>query len=234
MTTKPQAQLCGCLLDALPGGELQSLLNHPQLDLVEWRLDVFIARHGVDQTRAWLKVLANPARHPVVVTNRPERHGGFFAGSEDQRLEVLRDAVRQGAEWVDLESDLSREAYAWFRDQRVKTLISHHDFERTPERAILQRVARDLAAKGAGAIKIATLAQETEDALGLLELIPWGRRELGMEVIAFAMGPLGRWSRVASLLLGSPWTYVKFAEQAEAAPGQYTAVELRMLWEMLA
>jgi 3-dehydroquinate dehydratase-1 len=234
MSTKPQAQLCGCLLDAPPGGDLQSLLEHPQLDLVEWRLDAFITRHGVDQTHSWLQLLASPARHPVVVTNRPERHGGFFSGSEEQRLEVLRAAVEQGAEWVDLEEDLSRGAYAWFRNQRVKTLISHHDFERTPERAALQRVAGGLAGGGADAIKIATVAHESEDALRLLELIPWGRRELGIEVIAFAMGPLGRWSRVASLLLGSPWTYVKFPEQPEAAPGQYTPAEMRMLWEQLA
>jgi 3-dehydroquinate dehydratase-1 len=233
MTMKPQATLCGCLLEAA-NGQLPGLLRHPQLDLVEWRVDAFISRHGVERTRQWLEVLSTPERHPVLVTNRAQRHGGFFAGSEDLRLAILRQAVEQGAEWVDLEADVPPKALQWFLNQRAKTMISHHDFSRTPETAALQHLARQQAAQGADAIKIATLARAPEDPLRVLELIPWGHRELGVEVIAFCMGPLGRWSRVASLLLGSPWTYVKFPDQQEAAAGQFTAAEMRALWEMLA
>jgi 3-dehydroquinate dehydratase I len=233
MTTQAQARLCGCLLDAA-NGQLPWLLRHPQLDLVEWRLDAFISRHGLERTRTWLDALSAPDRHPVLVTNRAQRHGGFFAGSEDLRIALLREAVELGADWVDLEEDVPPGVLQWFFSQPARTLISHHDFARTPEPAALQRLARGLATPGAHGIKIATQALAAEDPLRVLELIPWGRRELGVEVIAFGMGPLGRWSRVVSALLGSPWSYVKFPDQPEAAPGQVTAAEMRALWEMLA
>ena len=61
-----------------------------------------------------------------------------------------------------------------------------------------------------------------------------GRDALKVDVVAFCMGPPGRWSRIACLLLGSPWTYVRLVGGAEAAPGQYTALETRALLDMLA
>ena len=54
-----------------------------------------------------------------------------------------------------------------------------------------------------------------------------------MKVLAFAMGPLGRWSRLVSLLLGSPWTYVQLSELSMAAEGQFTAPEMRALLQQL-
>ena len=78
-----------------------------------------------------------------------------------------------------------------------------------------------------------TLADDHQDCLRVLQLIPWGREALQMDVIAFCMGGPGRWSRIACLLLGSPWTYVRLVGSSEAAPGQYTALETRALLEML-
>jgi 3-dehydroquinate dehydratase type I len=90
-----------------------------------------------------------------------------------------------------------------------------------------------MAEKRPHAIKLATSAQTPADNLRVLELIPFGQQQLGVEVLAFCMGPLGRWSRLICLLLGSPWTYVQLPELASAAPGQWTAEEMRRLLEML-
>ena len=69
-------------------------------------------------------------------------------------------------------------------------------------------------------MKIATLAQSGEDNLRVLELIPLAGEEFGIDLIAFCMGPAGKWSRLVSLFLGSPWTYAQFEGQSETAPGQ--------------
>ena len=225
-------KVCGCLLDVEPT-ELPQLLNVSEVDLIEWRLDAFIARRGWVGTRKMLAVLNSVPRRPVLITNRPKRHGGYFVGAEAERLEILEEAVGFGAEWVDLENDVDKQRCERFRERGVRVLISHHDFSQTPETEVLRSRARDLAA-GADCIKIVTTARQHQDCLRVLELIPWGRENLKVDVIAFCMGAPGRWSRVASLLLGSPWTYVRLVDGPEAAPGQYTAAEVRTLLEMLA
>jgi 3-dehydroquinate dehydratase I len=226
-------QLCGCLLEAL-GDELTRHLNDPHMDLIEWRLDAFIHRHGMDQARASLDLLATSTHRPVLATNRPERHGGFFSGTEEARLEVLREAVRKGAEWVDLEEDVAAEVCREFQQHGARLVGSHHDYSQTPDRDRLRHKAEELAAMGADCIKVVTLATVPDDNLRVLELVRFGRSELGVDVIAFCMGPLGRWSRIVCLLLGSPWTYVQLPGQGQAAPGQLTASEIRTLWEIMA
>jgi 3-dehydroquinate dehydratase-1 len=226
-------QLCGCLMEAL-GDELARHLNDPHIDLIEWRLDAFIQRHGVDQARASLDLLSVSPHRPLLATNRPERHGGFFSGTEDARLEILRETVRKGAEWVDLEEDVAEEVCREFQQHGARLVCSHHDYSQTPDRDKLRRKAKQLAAMGADCIKVVTLATAPDDNLRVLELVPFGRDELGVDVIAFCMGPLGRWSRMVCLLLGSPWTYVQLPGQGQAAPGQLTASEIRALWEIMA
>ena len=43
---------------------------------------------------------------PVVLTCRPERQGGHFPGTEEERISVLRAAIDSGVSWIDLESDI--------------------------------------------------------------------------------------------------------------------------------
>jgi 3-dehydroquinate dehydratase I len=224
-------RICGCLLDA-ESRQLPAILQTSEVDLVEWRLDAFIARQGWPETRKLLAVLGSEQRRPVLVTNRPVRHGGFFVGPEAERLAIPANAIEAGAEWVDLEDDLEGDLPERFHALGAKVVVSHHDFSQTPQTAELQTIARRSAA-GADCIKVVTLAGNYQDCLRVLQLISWGRDALQVDVIAFCMGAPGRWSRVACLLLGSPWTYVRLVGSAEAAPGQYTALETRALLDML-
>lgn len=43
---------------------------------------------------------------PVILTCRPERQGGYFPGSEEERIEVLTKAIKSGVSWIDLETDI--------------------------------------------------------------------------------------------------------------------------------
>src|SRR5437016_4617667 len=66
----------------------------------------------------------------VIVTCRPVSEGGRFDGGEDARLQILADAVRLGAEFVDVEwtSDHRRIP----RSERTAMVISSHDFDGMP------------------------------------------------------------------------------------------------------
>ena len=224
----PKSALCGCLTDG-PVEKLKDLLDHPELDLLEWRLDLFLKRYSLKETLDALAMLSALSRHPVVVTNRPKRDGGEFEGPEELRFEILHKAIEAGAEWVDLEDWVAEETVKVFQSQNARILLSHHEFSVTPDRLTLQRFAEAMAKKNPHAIKLAAYACRPEDNLRILEIIPFGQRELGMDVLAFCMGPLGRWSRLVCLLLGSPWTYVQLPGSSPAAEGQFTSKEMRAL-----
>jgi 3-dehydroquinate dehydratase I len=233
-TMKTKYSLCGCLVD-VSAEQIVRFLDHPGIDLLEWRLDVFLQHHSLQETIDALRLLATSPRHPVIATNRPRREGGMFDGDEELRLDILKKAMEAGAEWIDIELHASRESLEWLSAASAggtgssRALISHHDFTGTPERPALRRLAEEMAQRGAKAIKIVTQAHQPEDNLRVLDLIPFGRRELGIDVIAFCMGSVGRWSRLASLMLGSPWTYVQLPSTSPAAPGQLTLDAMRNL-----
>jgi 3-dehydroquinate dehydratase type I len=232
MSKMRKPSLCGCLVDA-PIERAPELLRHPELDLVEWRLDLFSVRHTWEKTLDALSALSDVGRHPVLATNRPKAQGGAFEGAESFRVDVLKRAVGAGAEWVDLEEETSEDVLDWFKEKDIKILLSHHDFSGTPDLSTLKHKVYGMAQRGVDTVKITTYAATAEDNLRVLELIPFGRRELGIDIIGFCMGPLGRWSRVVSLLLGSPWTYVQLPGQSGSAPGQFTPSEIRVLLEGL-
>ena len=70
-------------------------------------------------------------RRPVIVTCRPVREGGHFAGSEEERRRILERASELGAEYLDVEWDAGFDAL--IRSRAGKGIvISRHDFTGTP------------------------------------------------------------------------------------------------------
>ena len=229
-------RLCGCLTDVAARDIPHFLKDTSGVDLLEWRLDIFLRRHSVDETAEALTHLAMRPRLPVLATLRPEAEGGAFTGPEDLRISLLRRAVDAGADWVDLEASVSPAVVADFAATSAGILLSHHDFKTTPPKEELKRLAQSMSSLldgRPGILKIVTTAGAPEDNLRVLSLIPWARDVLRCPVIAFCMGPLGRWSRAVSLLLGSPWTYVQLPGRAAPAPGPFTPDEIRSILESL-
>jgi 3-dehydroquinate dehydratase type I len=192
-------------------------------------MDKFAERSSAEEMKSFLGALSLKPRLPVIATNRPLREMGAFAGREDLRLGMLAEAARSGADWIDLEHDTDVNDMAPFREAGAKVLLSWHSPAKTPAGAILRAKLESMSKTGADCLKIATLARSHEDNLRVLELIPMARAEFGIDLVAFCMGPAGRWSRVVSVLLGSPWTYAQLPGQSAAAPGQLSVSEMREL-----
>ena len=224
--------LCGCLLDCSPG-EFPGLLNSPGIDMVEWRIDEFARKYSNEQLTPFFEVLSTSSRHALLATNRPEREMGSFIGPEELRLDMLDRAVRSGAEWVDLEHDIADDNVTRFRRTGAKVLVSRHSPAETPSRRDLRAWLEKMCKTGADALKIATYAHGEEDNLRVLELIPLARKEFQTDLIAFCMGPAGKWSRFACLFLGSPWTYTQLPDQPRAAPGQLSVAEVRTVLDIV-
>lgn len=176
-------------------------------------------------------------KKPVIVTNRRAAEGGGFQGSEEERVGILIRAVRFGAEYVDIEirtdTKLKSGLLAEIRKQGrfTRPVFSWHDFSGTPDQNELKNILRKCA-PDEGIIKIATMANELEDNLKVLGLIPEAKK-MGREIIAFCMGEKGRLSRIAAPVLGSYLSYASLEKGAESAPGQLTAAEMKRILKVL-
>lgn len=181
-----------------------------------------------------LKRLFRTLPGPVIATNRPRAEGGRWTGSEADRLALLEEALSYGVQAIDVE--FSADA-AWRRDLfarrgPTRLILSWHDFTGTPEEAQLEETFAALLAQEADILKVVTTARTPEDNLRILALIPRARAA-GKEIIAFCMGPLGKWSRLATIFLGGFLTFAPFSENQASAPGQITANDMRRLWRLL-
>lgn len=199
-------------------------------DLVELRAD---AIGGVDLER-----LLSAREGPVIVTARRREEGGSFEGSETERIALLYDAVRLGADFIDLElgthtilADTLREEIR-NREGRTKLIVSHHDFNRTPPYRRLQGICDRCVERGADIVKVATFARSMEDNLKILRLTDWAHGR-GYPVIAHCMGTKGKASRIMAPLFGSYLAFASLGEGQETAPGQLTAPEMRELFRIL-
>lgn len=200
----------------------------PLADLVELRIDRI---PGADLDR-----LLRARRTPVIVTNRRRQEGGGFTGTEEERIGLLREAVRLGADYVDIEAATApplkavlREALDGFSTQLI---VSWHDFTGTPPLEFLKAKLEECMADGPAIVKIVTHADDAADCLRVLELIPYARRK-NQAITAFCMGRRGRISRVMSPLLGAIIAYASLEPEEASAPGQLTVHQMREIGRLM-
>jgi len=172
--------------------------------LVELRLDYI--QGGVQ-----LKRLLADRPTPVIVTCRRAIDGGRWEQSEESRLLLLRAAIVEGADYIDLEDDIATKVPRYGRTKRI---ISHHDFHKTP--SDLSALHRKLSAMDADIVKIATMANHPTDSLRMLEMV----RGSKVPTVGICMGDIGVPTRILAGRVGAPFTYATFHGDRVLAPGQ--------------
>lgn len=179
-------------------------------DVVELRLDLM---DSFDLSR-----LLTERPCPVVVTCRADREGGRWQGTEDARLDVLRQAIDLGADYVDVEAD----AIHHIKERGESRLIaSSHDFAAMP--ADLPDLWRRLAETGADVVKLVGMAADARDVAPVVQVLA----EADRPTIAIAMGPAGLASRVLALRYSQCLlTFCALETGGGTAPGQIGATEL--------
>jgi len=195
-------------------------------DMLELRLDMMESFNLDDMIQA--------ASRPVIVTYRSQKEGG--KGSADYKTisHYLWSALEKGADFVDVEYSMSPAFRQKFFEGRgsFKIIISTHLVDDTPSRERLENIFKKLADTKADVVKIITRAETPEDNLRILGLIPMAQK-LGIKIITFCMGPMGRISRIASPLFGGYLTFASLEIGEESAAGQIPAKEMRKILETL-
>jgi len=187
-------------------------------DIVEIRLDQLIERG-----EGWIKKCRglHELGIPLLLTLRHESEHGNWAGSNRQRLAILKRAQPLIALVdVEIEQDAVRSAVDELSDLVV--IGSFHDFKTTPEDDRLDAIVQRGHSEGAHIVKLATWVDDEPTLARLESLI---RRHPTIPLAVVGMGPMGPESRFRMPAVGSCLTY-GFLDQ-EVAPGQVSAEELK-------
>ena len=147
----------------------------------------------------------------VIITCRRMEDGGKWNGSEESRIILLREAIAEGVDYVDLEEDIAGQIP---RFGKTKRIISYHNFRKTPEN--LRELHNRMAQLDPDIIKFATMANDPHDNVRMLEMM----QESEIPTVAMCMGDIGTPSRLLSAKFNGPFTYATFHHERTLAPGQ--------------
>jgi len=165
--------------------------------------------------------------HPrLIATYRPGRK------DKDERYSALEEAIEEGAAYVDVELEaddsyrnrIIRKA----REKNCKVIISYHNRNKIPERAELEHIVDWCFDSGADIAKIACNVVSLKDNARLLGLLNDAR-----PVVVVGMGHKGRITRIAALLLGSPFAYASLSAGKETAEGQIDWKSLKEIYKRI-
>jgi 3-dehydroquinate dehydratase/shikimate dehydrogenase len=182
--------------------------------LVELRLDYI-------QGTVQVKRLLAERPCPVIVTCRRVADGGRWEQSEEARLMLLRTAIVEGADYVDLEDDIAAKVPRYGKTKRI---VSHHDFQKTP--ADLTLLHKRLAELNADIVKIAAMANHPTDNLRMLEMVHASR----IPTVGICMGDIGVPTRILAGRAGAPFTFATFHDDRVLAPGQIGWRQMREMY----
>lgn len=200
--------------------------ENAQADLVEVRLDCFKDYGKLADAAAQGKTLK-------IATCKPRRLHGKFSGAETEQQQLLLNAAKSGFEYVDVDLTQPKlnETVKELKQLGAKPIVSFHYFAETPAPAELCRVLEREIVSGADVCKIVTTAKCIEDNLTLLSFTAAACNKA--KIVCFAMGELGKVSRLLSPLFGGFFTFASLERGSETAAGQMTIQEMRAAYELL-
>ncbi|WP_083751839.1 type I 3-dehydroquinate dehydratase [Saccharothrix sp. ALI-22-I] len=178
------------------------------VDIAELRIDRFSRTdvgHVLEQVHAFRGL-------PILATVRSAHEGGGWNGAEEERLELFR-AVASLVDAVDVELSSRRilaDVIDSAHEHGALAIVSHHNFDNTPELDELKAVVRDAKEAGADIVKVSTMATTGADVKVLASLLLDAD---DTEMIVIAMGAIGTASRIFFPALGSRLTYTFIGHQ---------------------
>ena len=154
----------------------------------------------------------------IIATFRPGN------GDSSKSKESLLNAIRCGADYVDIEKEANEEyfndIYSEAKKNNCKLIVSYHNYKHTPDIDKLNSIIASCKKLNADLVKIATFINCPADLSRLLSLY-----EKHDNIIAVGMGELGKISRIAAAELGSAFTYASPDDSFKTASGQLSKKE---------
>jgi len=160
-----------------------------------------------------------------ICTLRPSSEGGRFSGTEKNRISIIKLIAEYNPFLLDIEFNTikkNKNLLRYLKSTNTDLLVSWHNFKQTPNASMLKKQYFKMK-KFSNNIKIVTTAKTVNDIPKILSL--YDNKNTGL--IAFCMGDIGKVSRLLSLFLGSPFTYVSLGKPI--AVGQLKLDEVKSM-----
>lgn len=207
------------------------------LDCLELRADYCTDVHDpYVMTSLCRSVLEVVPSNPLLFTFRSESQGGQLSLSVDEYVALNRSVIEaHAADMIDIEIGIGERLVrslcelSW--SNGMIPVVSHHDFERTPETREIISLLREMEQMGAGICKIATMANAPRDVLNLLCATEERVRESHAPLLTMAMGSQGSITRLTGELFGSCMSFCSLG--LASAPGQVPCSQARRLMKEL-
>lgn len=197
-------------------------LASPYADLFELRLD---ALSVLDLSV--IKQIMSESSKPLIFTLRRKDLGGFFRGSEEERILTLSKCLLLKPDYVDLEYDLSIQVIEDLRNCSRETQVigSYHNLNYTP--SDLSDIYERMKQKPFDHIKIVTTATSSLDVLSLMGFL---KREKKKNLSCMCIGKRGDISRILAKACGSEMVYGYVGEKK--ITGQISLEALHSLYHI--
>ncbi len=179
-----------------------------------------------------LKTLFKNKPLPILVVCKKEIEKGRFKGSYEAVAEVLIEAAKNGADIVDIPFKMPEKLSKKIVQKAKKTIISYHNFEKTPSNATLEKTALTMEKRGADISKIAVKGNSLKDVLNLI-ILAKSLENQGVKHILISMGKQGALSRILTPFLGGTIMFASSSPKEASAPGQMTIKELKKAWALI-
>jgi 3-dehydroquinate dehydratase type I len=195
-------------------------------DIIEVRLDCF-------KDYSELADVAAHGKTPKIATCKLQSCHGKFSGTETEQQQLLLSAAKSGFEYVDVDlthPKLNRTVKE-LKLLGAKPIVSFHDFAEMPSVSELNSIFEREIDSGADVCKIITTAKHIEDNLAILNFTSTVCNKA--KLVCFAMGELGKVSRLLSPLFGGYFTFASLERGSETATGQMTVQEMKTAYDLL-
>ena len=186
-----------------------------QCDLLEIRLDRFSISPDLSEL-----VARKPA--PIIMSCRRQQDGGYWDGSEAQRLALLRQCILSEPDYVEIELDVADEIPP---KPPTKRVISYHVQPGDTATDIANKYSA-AQSKKPDVIKLVSSAQTPEEAWPVVQILA----KPAVPTVAMGIGKSGIMLTILGKKIGAPWTYAALERGMETYPGQPTVSDLRNVY----
>lgn len=194
----------------------------PKADVLELRIDLM---DSFD-----LEKLIRYSKKPPLVTYRSRSQGGKGLNDPGICARYIHEALRFGAQFVDVELTLPRDFIDTVLKKRSGSsiILSMHITDHTPQFKELKEIFMKQVDTGADIIKLVTFANSYEDNLSVFELLALAI-DMDIDIITFCMGQFGKISRITAHLMGGFMTFASLEDDEHSAPGQISIDKMKQI-----
>ena len=173
---------------------------------------------------------------PVIFTVRPKEEGGFYPGSEKDRIGVLAKAISSGVNTVDLELSIEASARSGLINEaseaKVDVISSIHDTVTTPSADELVAMVKEHANKEQ-MFKFCGTVNDHQDALQIVEA-SHELKDAGLSFSLMALGNGGDWARLHAPVLGQAMVYATLRSEFKLSnKGLVNIRDLKNAWTLM-